>query len=105
VRHGWVVVREGAVWREEWREHEHEHGRVQELYIGQMRMGRRVERAVLLDSWVACWTAWEELAVYVPDGLEVLEGWNEVGEPRDRVLYDFGSKDERRVVLWMMNEL
>ena len=34
-----------------------------------------------------------------------MEDWNEVGEPRDRVLYDFRSKDERRVVLWMMNEL
>jgi hypothetical protein len=60
---------------------------------------------VLLDGRVACGATWEELAVYVPDGLLILEGWNEVGEPRDRVLYDFGSKDERRVVLRMMNEL
>jgi hypothetical protein len=34
-----------------------------------------------------------------------LEGWDEVGERHDGVLYDFGSEDERRVVLWMMNEL
>ena len=60
---------------------------------------------MLLDSRVACGATWEELAVYVPDGLEILEGWDEVGEPRDRVLYDFGSKDKRRVVLRMMNEL
>jgi len=34
-----------------------------------------------------------------------LKGGNEVREHRDRVLYDFRSKDERRVVLRMMNEL
>jgi hypothetical protein len=34
-----------------------------------------------------------------------LKGGNEVREHRERVLYDFGSKDERRVVLRMMNEL
>ena len=60
---------------------------------------------MLLDGRVACGATREELAVYVPDELEILEGWNEVGEPRDRVLYDLGSKDERRVVLWMVNEL
>jgi hypothetical protein len=67
VRHGWVVIREDAVWREEWREDEH--GRVQGLCIGQMRIRRRVERAVLLDGRVAFGATCEELAMYVPDGL------------------------------------
>jgi hypothetical protein len=34
-----------------------------------------------------------------------LEGRNEVGEFHDRILYDFGSQDERRVVLWVVDEL
>lgn len=60
---------------------------------------------MLLDGRVACGATWEELAVYVPDGLKIMEGGDEVGEARDGVLYDFGSEDERRVVLWMMDEL
>ena len=60
---------------------------------------------MLLETRVACWATWEELAMYIPDGLQMLEGRNEVGEPIDRVFYDLGSQNERRVVLWMVNEL
>jgi hypothetical protein len=60
---------------------------------------------MLLETRIACRATREELAVYIPDGLQILEDRNEVGEPIYRVLYNFRSQDERRVVLWMMNKL
>ena len=44
--------------------------------------------------------------MYVPDGLQTFEGRDGVGElDVDRVLYNLRSQDERRVVLWMVDEL
>jgi hypothetical protein len=35
----------------------------------------------------------------------MLESEDEIGEPDNNVLYDFGSQNKRRIVFWMMNEL
>ena len=92
VRHGRVVVRQDAAaafGREDRREHER--GDFCFCFcFGQMRRRRRVERAVLLESFVARRAAGEQPAMDVPDGLEALESRDDVGERRrDGVLYDF----------------
>jgi hypothetical protein len=101
--HGRVVVREDAVWRKDRREHERDDGVC--IDIGRMRRRGCVEGAMLLETRVTSWPTRKEPAMYVPDGLQTFEGRDDMGELRHGVVHYFGSQDERRVVLWMVDEL
>jgi hypothetical protein len=106
-----VVVGEDAVWRKDRCEHERDDGMEVErvcgacIDIGRMMRRECVERAMLLETRVTSWATRKEPAMYVPDGLQTFEGRDDVGEFRHGVFYYFRSQDERRVVLWMVNEL
>jgi hypothetical protein len=104
MRHGRVVVREDVVWRKDRREHERDDG-MECIDIGRMRRRGCVERAMLFETRVTSWPTRKEPATYVSDGLQTFEGWDDIWELRHGVFYYFGSQDERRVVLWMVDEL